>query len=157
ILRERRPAADPLARLVRGELSAVCQEPDGRHSADAVKPTVLLCGSFNPFHEAHRRLAEVAVKITGAPGAVEMTLQNADKPAMRIEEAERRMRALVGQGPLWLTMAPTFALKSALFPGATWVVGADTAARIVQPRFYGGEPERDAALIRLRETGCRFL
>lgn len=154
---ETHPAADPLARLAAGELSAVCQEPDGRARIDAPKPTALLCGSFNPLHEGHARLAEVAARILGVPVAFEMTLQNADKPAMPIEEAERRAGQFVGRGPLWFTTAPTFAAKAALFPGATWVVGADTAARIVQPRFYGSDAERDAALAGLRDHGCRFL
>jgi nicotinamide mononucleotide (NMN) deamidase PncC len=148
---------DPLARLAEGELAAVCQELDGQLRADAPKPSALLCGSFNPLHEGHIRLAEVAARALGVPVAFEMTLQNADKPAMPIEEAERRAGQFVGRGPLWLTAAPTFAAKAGLFPGATWVVGADTAARIVQPRFYGGEAERDAALSGLRDRGCRFL
>jgi nicotinamide mononucleotide (NMN) deamidase PncC len=157
IERESHPETDPLARLVAGELTAVYQEPDGQLRTDAPKPAALLCGSFNPLHDGHVRLAEVAARLLGVHVAFELTLQNADKPAMPIEEAERRARQFVGRGPLWFTAAPTFAAKSALFPGTTWVVGADTAARIVQPRFYGDESERDAALAGLCERGCRFL
>jgi hypothetical protein len=48
--------------------------------------------------------------------------------------------------------------KARLFPGVTFVVGADTAARIVQPRFYGERVEAmTAALDELRRLGCRFL
>jgi hypothetical protein len=150
-------ATDPLAQLAAGRVPAVCHEPDGRLLMDAAKPAAILCGSFNPLHAGHLRLAEIASQMLGTPVAFEMTLHNADKPALAIEEAERRARQFIGQYPLWLTAAPTFAAKAALFPGATWVVGADTAARIVQSRFYGGETQRDLALADLRSNGCRFL
>src|SRR5439155_13019093 len=120
-------AADPLAKLARGEVAAVCQEPDGRLSLTAAKPAALLCGSFNPLHEGHIRLAEVAGRILGVKVPFEMTLKNADKPAMPVEQAEWRAGQFIDRGAIWLTAAPTFAEKAALFPGATWVVGADTA------------------------------
>ena len=42
--------------------------------------------------------------------------------------------------------------------GNAFVVGADTAARIVEPRFYGGTEAGTAeALGRFRSQGCRFL
>jgi hypothetical protein len=57
-----------------------------------------------------------------------------------------------------LTRAPTFRDKADLFPGATFVVGADTAARIVEHRFYEHSPARmHEALTHVRRRGCRFL
>jgi hypothetical protein len=58
---------------------------------------------------------------------------------------------------LWLTRAPTFAGKARLFPRCTFVVGADTAARVVQPHYYGGQEQMAAALTAIRQRGCRFL
>jgi hypothetical protein len=59
---------------------------------------------------------------------------------------------------LWLTRAPTFLEKSLLFPGTTFAVGADTAARIVAPRYYQDSAERmQEALATIRRLGCRFL
>jgi len=146
-----------LAKLAVGQIAAVCQESDGRLSAIAPKPSALLCGSFNPLHEGHLRLAQIAAKILGVSVAFELTLKNADKPVMAVEEAERRARQFIGRDSIWLTAASTFAEKAALFPGTTWVVGADTAVRIVQSRFYGGDAKRDSALMGLRDKGCRFL
>ncbi|MFL5342269.1 MAG: hypothetical protein ACJ8F7_19150 [Gemmataceae bacterium] len=146
-----------LTRLLRGEISAVCQEPDGLLRSDGPRPAALLAGSFNPLHDGHLRLAEVAEARLGYPVAFELTLVNADKPTIAVEEALRRARQFAGRHPLWMTAAPTFAEKAVLFPRAAWVVGVDTAERLVQPRFYGGEMQRDSALRRLRECGCRFL
>jgi hypothetical protein len=83
---------------------------------------------------------------------------NADKPPLTVEEVRRRLAQFVGQAPLWLTRAPTFVEKAELFPGAMFVVGADTAERIVQPRFYGGSSEQlHVAMNALRARNCRFL
>jgi hypothetical protein len=39
-----------------------------------------------------------------------------------------------------------------------FVVGADTAARLVDPRYYGGDPQAmRAALQGIQKNGCRFL
>jgi hypothetical protein len=57
-----------------------------------------------------------------------------------------------------LTSAPTFREKAALFPGAVFVVGADTIVRIGQVRYYGGDSDRrDEALAEIDRRGCRFL
>ena len=51
-----------------------------------------------------------------------------------------------------------FADKARLFPGAVFVVGADTADRIVAPRYYrSAQAGVLEALALLRERGCRFL
>jgi hypothetical protein len=148
----------PLAAFLAGEIPAVCVDPDGRLRTDAPVPPLLLPGSFNPLHHGHTALAEVASASAGAPVAFEMTVVNADKPPLADEEVQRRRRQLAWRGPLWLTREPTFTGKARLFPGAAFVVGADTAARVVDPRFYGGDPaRRDRDLADFRSRGCRFL
>ena len=60
--------------------------------------------------------------------------------------------------PLWFTRAPTFEEKSRLFPGATFVVGADTLVRIGQAKYYGNDPAAaEAAFANIAKRGCRFL
>jgi hypothetical protein len=70
----------------------------------------------------------------------------------------RRLAQFVGRGDLWLTREPNFVGKSELFPGTVFVVGLDTAVRIVDPRFYAGsDGTMCAALHALDRRGCRFL
>jgi hypothetical protein len=110
------------------------------------------------LHAGHLTLAEVAGREVGAPVAFELTVVNADKPPLEDEEARRRLAQFTWKAPLWLTRAPTFTEKAAQFPAATFVVGTDTAERIVAPRFYGDSEERmSAALDAFRGHGCRFL
>jgi hypothetical protein len=154
------PAPDTavLAGLLRGESRAVCSDIDGRLRADALLPAALLPGSFNPLHHGHRELATVAGELLGVAVAFELTVVNADKAPLSPEAAEQRRRQFLWRAPLWLTSASTFVEKAAIFPGATFIVGADTAARIVAPRFYqDSEALMLAALARIRELGCRFL
>jgi nicotinamide mononucleotide (NMN) deamidase PncC len=155
---ERHSALDPLAALAEGSLAAVCVERDGQFRADAPRPRLLLPGSFNPLHAGHIALAEAAAELTGFAPAFELTIVNADKPPLPAEEVRRRLAQFTWKAPLWLTWAPTFAAKADLFPGAMFIVGADTAERILQARFYGGSDSHlDCALTGLCAKGCRFL
>jgi hypothetical protein len=124
--------------------------------ADAPRPTILLPGSFNPLHAAHCKLAEVASTRLGQPPAFELSITNVDKLPLDRDEIERRLRQFVGRAPLWLTRAPTFVEKARLFPSVIFVVGADTAARILSPRYYR-DTTLDAALDEIRSHACRFL
>lgn len=152
------PDHDLLGALLAGRYPALLAEVDGRLRPDGPRPGVLLPGSFNPLHQGHRELCRVTAEITGRPAAFELTVINADKPPLEVEEVRCRLVQFNGQAPVWLTRCPTFAEKARLFPGVIFVVGTDTAARIVQPRFYGDSEERMLqALDEIRRLGCRFL
>ncbi len=128
------------------------------HRWDPQRPTALLPGAFNPIHAGHRGLAEVAAELLALPVAYELSVANVDKPPLAVVEVRRRLTQFDGHGAVWLTHAPRFVHKAALFPGAVFVVGADTAMRLVDPRYYDGDPARmHAALAQIVARGCRFL
>jgi hypothetical protein len=93
--------------------------------------------------------------------AWEMSILNVDKPPLDFISIRTRVHALRfedSQRSIALTRAATFREKAELFPGATFVVGADTMLRIAEPRYYGGEQtQRDAAIAEIARRGCRFL
>jgi hypothetical protein len=120
-------------------------------------PAGILCGSFHPLHFGHEQLRAAAERQLGGPVYYEMSIRNVDKPPLDFLSIERR-RAQFGRVPLALTAAPTFAEKAAALPGAVFVVGVDTAKRIVEPRYYrGSEAALHEALSQVRKAGCRFL
>ena len=51
--------------------------------------------------------------------------------------------------------APLYTLKARLFPGSTFVVGYDTAIRLVMPKYYGGENGMLLQFAELKHAGCR--
>lgn len=115
-------------------------------------------GSFNPLHDGHRQMSEVAARRLGSPVEYEISVSNVDKPPLDYEEMRGRAAQFNNDSPLWFTAAPTFVEKSALFPGATFVVGADTIVRIADPRYYGGSSGRcGEAIDSITAHGCRFL
>ncbi len=149
---------EALRLLLENRIRAFRANADGRCDLGAEAPGALLPGSFNPLHDGHLRLAHVAANLLGAPVAFEMSVSNVDKPALAADDVCRRMSAFPSDAELWLTCAPTFVEKARLFPKAVFVVGADTAARIVDPRYYsGGESALHKALAEIGSLGCRFL
>lgn len=117
----------------------------------------VLSGSFNPLHEGHRALKRAAEAHLRRPVCYELPVVNADKPPVDPASLLAR-RAQFGTEPLALTAAPTFAGKAVLIPGAAFVIGVDTAARVIEPRFYGHSEQRMyEALNSIRKHGCRFL
>jgi nicotinic acid mononucleotide adenylyltransferase len=130
--------------------------PRGAASLDRL-PRAIFSGAFNPLHVGHRRMATVAARILGYPVAFEISIENVDKPPLDFVEMQARVRQFDVDDCVWLSVAPTFARKSALFPGCTFVVGADTVERIGQERYYGGSRPMEDAIAEIAARGCRFL
>jgi hypothetical protein len=103
-------------------------------------------------------LAGVGARLTGLPPAFELSVTNVDKPLLGLEEVRCRLAQFAWRAPVWLVRAPTFVEKARLFPGATFVIGADTAERVLAPRYYHNSAEEmSQALDEIRRHGCRFL
>lgn len=149
---------DPLSRFLTGTGPAVYVHPDGQVSDRLPDRPVLLPGAFNPVHEGHWRLAEVAARRRGCPVIFELSVRNVDKPMLAAAEVLRRMHQFAWRAPLVLTRAAAFQEKAVLAPGSTFVMGADTATRLAAVRYYGdSESAMLQSLGELRDRGCRFL
>jgi len=137
---------------------AVSQAED---HAGEVQPQILFPGAFNPPHVGHQRMAEIAAAKLGQAVAFELSITNVDKRPLDYLQLHERIETFQrwnAAAKLLLTDAPTFSTKSARFPGCTFVVGADTIARIADPRYYhNSSAARDAAIGTIASHGCRFL
>jgi len=140
-----------------GELFVVADGQMLRPGPACLTPRLLLPGSFNPIHRGHWQLAQAASELLGEVAAFEISITNVDKPPIAEDDLRARLRPFTWQAGVWLTHAPRFADKARAFPGATFVVGADTALRVVQPAYYGGGAGLTDALAQIAAAGCRFL
>ncbi len=150
-------AADPIAQLLAGELQTVLVTPEGGLHPDARVSGGILSGSFNPLHVGHERLAAAAAVMLNMPVAFELPVLNADKAPLGYAEIERRLAQFRWRYTAVLSRAALFIDKARLYPRCVFVIGYDTAARLVAPRYYGGPTGRDTALAAIRRHGCRFL
>ena len=107
---------------------------------------------------ANLLLARVAEELRLQPVAFEISVTNVDKPALESKTVRQRLAQFAWKVPVELTRAPTFVDKSRLFPGTTFVIGADTAERLFAPRYYGDDEARmHAALEEIANSGGSFL
>lgn len=121
------------------------------------RPTGLLSGSFDPLHDGHRELRHIAEEQLGGSVGFELPVSNADKPPLDAASIESCRRQF-DQAVLALSAAPLFVDKAGIFPNSTFVIGYDTAERVIQPRFYGGsESAMHESFQQIRDAGCRFL
>jgi hypothetical protein len=151
-------AGDTIDRLLAGELDRVTVQPDGQMMLSAPQPSVLFPGSFNPMHDGHVLLARIAEELRQQLLAFEISVTNVDKPPLAGETVRHRLAQFAWKSPVELTRAPTFLEKSRLFPGTTFVIGADTAERLVAPKYYGDDEARmHDALEEIASSGGSFL
>ena len=113
-------------------------------------------GSFNPLHDGHRLMRKIAEQVLEVPVCYELSCINVDKPELDSLEVEKRLKQF-GEVPCWITRASRFTEKATLFPGTTFVVGADTIQRIAAPRYYDSPEEMQQAVEFIQEKSCRFL
>lgn len=120
------------------------------------KPCCILPGSFNPLHAGHLEMAQVASLRTSLPVEFELSVTNVDKPSLSLDEVTRRVDQFEWHG-VWITRATRFVQKVSLFPDCTFVIGADTALRLCDHKYYASKEELEAAVDVLAQGRCRFL
>lgn len=152
------PVASLRAFFEDASVSWVAVTPAGEVAHGRPPPAALLPGSFNPFHHGHDRLAKVARALLDGEVALELSIINVDKPPLGEAEVRRRLDQFEASTHVVLTRAPRFIEKARLFPGAAFVIGWDTAERLVQPRYYDGSPAAmEAAFEELARLRARFI
>ncbi len=155
---ETRDFAEKATQLDRGEIDYFGVEDNGRIQTAHVRPQAILSGAFNPLHNGHLRMAQAAATLIGRPVTFELASVNVDKPPLSPVTILDRVAQFAGRWPIIASNAPTFVEKARLFPGVTFVVGHDTAERILQPRYYQNSQEKMLdALAEIRRQDGRFL
>jgi hypothetical protein len=117
----------------------------------------ILSGSFNPLHHGHRQLQQVAAEELESQVIFELSVTIADKQTLSESDLQTRLGQFDGHD-VAVTQCTLFAEKAKLFPGCCFVVGFDTAARILDARFYQRDrTQLHNALQALTDSGNRFF
>mmetsp|Transcript_11965 Transcript_11965/g.15090 ORF Transcript_11965/g.15090 Transcript_11965/m.15090 type:complete len:486 (-) Transcript_11965:395-1852(-) len=174
---------DALEQLYEGYVSTVLQVPVLQEDGDVhseriadIHPfppgTIVYPGSFNPLHEGHISLLKTAQrfmcersggKAPCPPIVFEIAAFNADKPPLDKEVLESRLEQFtnVSIEHSWnvvVTKVPLFIEKARLFPNCTFVIGADTVTRLIDPKYYHDDQlEMINALSEIQVLGCKFI
>jgi hypothetical protein len=145
------------ARLNQGQIDFFSIGAGGKVTTRAT-PKAILSGAFSPLHDGHLGLATAAANLLGVGITFELAAVNAAKPNLSQHETLTRLGQFAGSYPVLASNAPLFGAKARLFPGSVFILGYDTAERVLQPRYYNDSQEEMLATLReIREHGCRFL
>jgi len=90
----------------------------------------------------------------------EISVYNADKPKLDKKILLERLSQFAGRFSIFVTnQAPTFITKAKMFPNSYFVVGYDTAERLLKKQYYNDSEEQlSNAMLELKnKLGCKFL
>lgn len=125
-----------------------------------------LCGAPLPDHSPLDNITATGRLQQGRTPAYELSATNVDKPPLPPATLRSRVEAILATPPphplppavVLVTAAPLFEQKARLLPGTTFVIGVDTAVRLVDAAYYGGsEAAMVASLAAIAGRGCDFL
>ncbi len=148
---------DPLKALRDGRQPWLSVYQDGRWRPGGTLPAAIVAGSFNPLHAGHRALFNAAHCRVGDNVAYELSVKNVDKSPLPTEVVLARLSQFTNDAPVIVTHAATFLEKARLMPGVMFVIGVDTARRIIDQRYYPENVSLTDVLTQLRSLNCRFL
>lgn len=151
---------DSFWQVIHGQQRAYTFMPDGQEIVGVPKDAeIIIPGSFNPLHQGHIEIAEAAVRLTGKKSVYfEMTVFNTDKGTMTHSQAAERISQFRWKYPVVLTNLRLLVDKAEAFRMCDFAIGADTAERILDVKYYGGtEGGLHDMLCGLKHFGARLL
>ena len=126
-------------------------------SSDKATPELIFPGSFNPLHEGHLKMRELAEKKTGMRPTFEICAKNADKPPLTFYEIKRILDQFTENDSWVMTSAGRFSEKAEMFPNSVFIIGADTLVRVFDEKFYSSKKDMINHIERFNDHNIHFL
>ena len=144
--------------LMNGHISSITSSGSDLVGLDKSFKGGILSGSFNPIHKGHIELSKLASGILGVPVAFEISVTNVDKSPLQPGEVKKRVSQFEKSETVILTCAPLFVEKSSIFKNSTFIIGNDTALRLVDPKYYDNNvQDMYTSLQKVKDNQCNFL
>ena len=141
----------------------IYKDIDGIWSTKLPKNLLILSGSFNPFHDGHLGMMKKVKDITKLLPVYEISVLNVDKPSISLNDLFDRLDAFPNKSRVLITASPRFNEKSVLFPDSKFLIGYDTALRLLHSKYYSDFIDKNNnnivlnALDVIRENKCSFI
>ncbi|WJZ80404.1 hypothetical protein VitviT2T_000327 [Vitis vinifera] len=152
---------EELEQLINGQICFKVYPFSSEANKSNADRKIILSGSFNPLHDGHLKLLDVATSICGRDGypCFEISAVNADKPPLTVSQIKERVKQFERVGKtVIISTQPYFYKKAELFPGSAFVIGADTVVRLINPKYYDGSNQKMLEILGgCKRTGCIFL
>jgi len=149
--------------LREGKAKCVGFLKSGKSASDdelLLRNVAIMPGSFNPLHRGHLACAEIAREFLAKRDDLvfEISMEHPNKGLLDDEEVSKRVSQFEGRTVV-VTRAPLYVDKAKIFPNSTFVIGADTFERIVDPKYYGDKSIRAMKVVldSIRACKCDFL
>ena len=117
--------------------------------------SLILSGSFNPLHEGHIELLKASSKEFKKNPLFEISIKNVDKSEINFNDLMDRINQFKSLGKLVVTNSAKFEEKSNIFKKSIFVIGYDTALRLVDDKYYDDDFRKSLKII--EKNNCSFL
>ena len=117
--------------------------------------SLILSGSFNPLHEGHIELLKASSKEFKKKPLFEISIKNVDKSEINFNDLMDRINQFKSLGKLVVTNSAKFEEKSKIFKESIFVIGYDTALRLVDSKYYSDDFRKSLKII--EKNNCSFL
>ena len=117
--------------------------------------SIILSGSFNPLHEGHIELLKASSKEFKKNPLYEISIKNVDKSEINFNDLINRINQFKSLGKLVVTNSAKFEEKSNIFKKSIFVIGYDTALRLVDDKYYNDDFRKSLKII--EKNNCSFL
>ena len=117
--------------------------------------SIILSGSFNPLHEGHIELLKASSKEIKKNPLFEISIKNVDKSEINFNDLINRINQFKSLGKLVVTNSAKFEEKSNIFKKSIFVIGYDTALRLVDDKYYDDDFRKSLKII--EKNNCSFL